>query len=114
MCLSKEWLLQERMLKVESELEVTTDDITKGIYVLKDGTIWSGYLWDDCIRDTEHREIEAFTHTNRYDAGFWEEVFSHLQVVMLIPEAEQAIYKNLSYAQKVVLEKSNYELVQTD
>ena len=79
---------EEIINTIEEEYGVsTTSDPTKAIYILRDGTLIDG---DYCYKSRwlDHRIMELFIDSNRYDPNFWSIVHTELGVVMLVPETK--------------------------
>lgn len=68
-----------------------TNNISESVYILSDGTLWSGEF-NYGIRGVEHREVESFSPYDRYDGNkFWNDVMVNMGLVMIIPETEQVL-----------------------
>ncbi len=80
----------------EDEGYEITGDLTRAIYILPEGALWSGYYSEAPeVRAIEHREIEGFVRDEILDRdsnGFWEETLK--EVVMVIPEKETLLLLN--------------------
>ncbi|MGL5714981.1 MAG: hypothetical protein ACRCX2_18340 [Paraclostridium sp.] len=76
---------------LDEEYQVTKR-MVEAIYILEDGTLWSGEP-DGGLRGLDHHTIEAFSEADRYDNQvFWKEVFTKLRLVMVVPECFEIIY----------------------
>ncbi|MDM7536362.1 zincin-like metallopeptidase domain-containing protein [Lactococcus lactis] len=80
----------------EDEGYERTGDLTRAIYILPEGDLWSGYYSEAPeVRAIEHREIEGFVRDENIDRdsnGFWKEILK--EVVMVIPEKETLLLLN--------------------
>lgn len=102
---------EEIVEKLEENDIFTTDDPAEAIYVLRDGTLISGDF-EYGSRGEDHSCIErVFADINRYTKSFWEEMFKRTEVVMLVPECNEAYYyEPITAAQRNVVEELGYNL----
>ena len=88
----------------------TTNNPREAIYLLRDGTLISGFY--EGIRSEDHRCAEClFNDTNRYDPYFWDKLFETTGMAILHPETEKALIgkgQQLTEAQQEVLDELGY------
>ncbi|EKF50655.1 hypothetical protein [Lactococcus garvieae] len=97
---------------LEDEGYNLTDEFDKAIYILQDGTLWSGYYEEAPeVRAVEHREIETFiegVELDRNSDNFWPSILS--EVIMVIPEEETLLFLSESeYTDAQIAAMSTYQ-----
>lgn len=90
----------------------TTNNPSEAIYIFPNGLMISGDF-DYGSRGTDHRMIECFMESDRYDNNFWNDVHEQLQVVRLVPETMFALIINgqqLTNEQLTIINNNGYEV----
>lgn len=90
----------------------TTNNPNEAIYIFPNGLMISGDF--DCgMRGTDHRMIECFMESDRYDNNFWDDVHEQLKVVRLVPETRFALIaegQEITSEQLEIINDQGYEI----
>ena len=90
----------------------TTRNPHHAIYLLRDGTMISGFY--EGVRSEDHRCAECLLDdTDRYDPQFWDKLFEATGMILLHPETEKAMIgkgQTPTDAQNRVLDELGYWL----
>jgi hypothetical protein len=89
-----------------------TNNPKEAIYIFPNGEMIDGGF--DCgSRGEDHRMIECFMDSDRYDDNFWNDVHDQLKVVRLVPETMYALIavdQELTKEQLNIIKEAGYEI----
>ena len=91
---------------------VTTHKPEEAIFLLRDGTLISGFY--EGVRSEDHRCAECLLDdTDRYDSKFWNKLLEATGMIILHPETDKALMlygQRLTADQENILDKISYDI----